>query len=104
MVGAERVHHEKRATRRGIGQRFSTTVCQVPRRLHVQQLESAFFVHSEAGDGIVAAIGSEQKATIRRENNTARTLEVVRSFSVVNWAQKPRTGAAGRNTFHLGKR
>src|SRR5262245_55219202 len=102
MVGADRVQHEERPARRGIGQRFSATVCGVPRRLDIQQLEPAFLSYSKAGDGIVAAVGNEQKAAIRRENDTARTLEVVRPFGVVDGAQKPRTGASCRDTFHLG--
>src|SRR5262245_6588111 len=103
MVGAERVHHEERATRRGIGQRFSATACCVPRPLDVEQRDPAFLIYSEAGDGIVAGIGSEQKATVRRENDTARTLEVVRPVDVVDGAQLPRTGAGSRHTFHLGQ-
>src|SRR6202007_1137563 len=63
-----------------------------------------FLIYREAGDGIVAGVGSEQKATIRRENDTGRTLEVVRPVNVVNGAQFPGTGAAGRDTFLLGKR
>src|SRR5260370_11072073 len=104
MVGTERVHHEKRATRWGIDHRFSATALCVPRPLHVQQRETAFLIYREAGDGIVAGVGSEQKATIRRENDTTRTLEVVRPVNVLDGAQFPRTGAARRDTFHFGKR
>src|SRR5260370_17978020 len=104
MVGAERVHDEKRTTRWGIGNRFSATALCVPRPLHVQQREPAFLMYSEAGDGIVAAVGSKQKATIRRETDTARILVVVRPADVVDGADEPRTGAPCRETFHLGKR
>src|SRR5580704_19348218 len=104
MVGAERVHNEKRAARRGIGQRFSATALCVPRRLDVQQREPAFPAYSEAGDRIVAAIGSKQKPVIRREDDAARTLKVVRPGDVVDGAQKPRTGAARGDTFHLDNR
>ncbi len=104
MIGAFRVHHEKRVTRRGIRQRFSATVFCVPCPLDVQQREPAFVTYSEAGHGIIAGVGSEQKATIRRENDTARTLEVVWPVDVVDGAQIPSTGAARRNTFHLGER
>src|SRR5262249_50332626 len=75
----------------------------VPRPLHVQQREPAFLIYSEAGDRIVVGVGSEQKATIRRENDTARTLVVVRPLDVVDGAQIPRTGAARGHTFHLGQ-
>jgi hypothetical protein len=104
VVGAGRVHHEKRPTRRGIGQRFSATAFCVPRPPDVQQREPAFVTTGEAGDGIVGAVGGEQKATIRRENDTARTLVVVRPADVVDGAQNPRTGAPRGDTFHLGKR
>src|SRR4029077_9749497 len=104
MVGAERVHHVKRATRCGIGHRFSATALCVPRSLHVQQREPAVLIYSEAGDGIVASVGGKQKATIRRETDTARTLEVVRTGDVVDGADAPRTGAPCRDTFHFGKR
>ncbi len=104
IVGAERVQHEKRMTRRGVRHRFSATAFCVPRPLDVQQREAAFLTYREAGDGIVTSVGSEQKATIRRENDTARTLEVVRPVNVVDGAQFPRTGAARQNTFHLGDR
>src|SRR5580704_15265765 len=103
MVGAERVHDEKRATRWGIGYRFSATALCVPRPLHVQQREPAFLIYSEAGDRIVAAVGSKQKATIRRETDTARTLVVVRPGDVVDGADEPRTGAPRGDTFHLGQ-
>src|ERR1700746_3696314 len=104
MVGAERVHHVKRAARWGIGHRFSATALCVPRTLHVQQREPAFLIYCKAGDGIVTAIGGKQKATIRRETDTARTLKVVRPGDVVDGADAPRTGAPRRDTFHLVKR
>src|ERR1700739_4736571 len=103
MVGAERVHHVKRATRWGIGHRFSATSLCVPRPLHVQQREPAFLIYSEAGDGIVAAVGGKQEATIRREADTARTLELVRPGDVIDGADAPSPGAPCRDTFHLGK-
>jgi len=41
-------------------------------------LSAAVFADSEAGDGIVAAIGRKQKLSIRREDDTSRALEGVR--------------------------
>src|ERR1700752_2661886 len=104
MVGAKGVHHVKRATRWGVGHRFSATALCVPRPLHVQQCEPAFLIYGEAGDGIVAAVGSKQKATILRETDTARALEVVRPADVVDGADAPRTGAPCCDTLHLVKR
>src|SRR5258708_29120190 len=102
MVGAERVHHEKRATRWGIGYRFSATALCVPRPLHVQQREPAFLIYSEAGDGIVAAVGSKQKATIRRETDTARTLVVAPLADVAALADDPRTSPPCPETLYVG--
>src|SRR4029077_16839991 len=51
MVGAERVQHVKRAVRWGVGQRFGGAALSlplVPRRLDVQQRESAVFAYTEA--------------------------------------------------------
>src|SRR4029077_10982058 len=74
------------------------------RRLDVEQRDPAFLIDSEAGDRIVASIGSKQKPPVRRKDVAAGTLEFVGPFDVVDGAQFPRTGAAGRDTFHLGKR
>src|SRR5579864_384222 len=41
---------------------------------------------------------------IRCQNDTTRTLEVIRPLNVVDRAQFPRTSAASRDTFQLGKR
>src|SRR5215831_11485483 len=81
MVGPERVQHEKRAARGGIGQRFRGSTLpldRVSRRLAVQQCEPAVFPYAEARNRIVAAIAREQKPPIRREDHAGCTLEGVR--------------------------
>jgi hypothetical protein len=107
MVGAERVQHEKRAARGTIGQRFGGAAPSghgVPRRLDVQQRELAVLAYTEAGDRIVSAIGGKQEPSIRREDDAARALVVVRPGDLVDRPEIPGTGAARRDAFHLGDR
>jgi hypothetical protein len=60
-------------------------------------------VCSQAGDGIVAGIGSKQEPPIGREDDATRALEIVRPVDQVDWAETPGTGAVREDTFRFGK-
>lgn len=86
MVGTERVQHEQRATRGGIDQGFGGAAPSghgVPRRFDVQQRKLAVFAYAEAGDRIVAAIGSKKKPSIRRTDDATRAPS--KAFGPLAW-------------------
>src|SRR5262249_27228935 len=107
MVGTERVQHEKRAARRGVGQRLcgaAPSLHWIPRRAAIHEREPAVFLHAEARNRIIAAVGREQKAPIRREDDAARALEGVgRAFLTADWLERSGTRAARVATLRLGK-
>src|SRR5262249_53578958 len=75
------------------------------RPLAVHKCEAAVSGHGEARHGVVAAIRSKQKPSIRREDDAPCSLEGVRrALLTADRLEGPGTGATGPDTFHLGNR
>src|SRR5262249_56248448 len=72
-------------------------------RLHVEKSQPAVLANREAGDRVVAAVGSEQEAAIGREDDAAGTLEGVRgALLTTDRLEHAGTGAARRDPLELG--
>src|SRR5215472_1630598 len=81
MVGTERVKDDQRAARGAVGERLrgaAPSLHRVSGSFDVDECQSAFFGNGEAGDRVVAAVGREEEATVRRQDDAAGTLEGIR--------------------------
>src|SRR5262252_7769567 len=99
------MEHEQHAFRGEIRQRFGGSALSlhgVSRRLRVQQREPAVFVHTEAGNRIVAAVRSKEKPAIRAEYDAASTLKRIRrTLLTTNRLEGSRTRTSGRRTLRF---
>src|SRR5215470_1347904 len=78
---------------------------RVTRRLDVDELEAPFCGHLKSRNRVVAAVGGEQKAPIRCENDASRTLKGVgRAFLATDWLEFTRSRTAGADALQLDKR
>src|SRR5262245_27776398 len=81
VVRAKRMQHIEGGVRGGVRQRLggaTRSLHGVAGRLYVEKSQPTVLANGEAGDRVVAAVGSEQEAAIGREDDAAGTLEGVR--------------------------